>query len=227
MMFEESTITYNADLSKNKRSIYKYNKLTKEDKAILYEARPDLDPNIVEPLLSETDDDYGCDTDTATSNTTITPGYSNPSHIQINTNPLQNSVGTDEDVNNNYDAEEEDAEEEDAEKEDEEEEDESSTVRIDVKDSVRNIDGPNYMNAASSPRKSLPISTSPRSGGLFGFSLSSSPSKVSMLAPPSRNFDSKSDKIIDIVTVTPSGNDDTDSSDSDDSEDEILKQMLN
>ena len=213
VMFEESTITYNADLSKNKRSIYKYNKLTKEDKEILYEARPDLDPNIVEPLLSETDDDYGCDADTAASNSTITPGYSNPSQIQINTNPMQYSSETEDDANNDNG-------------DDDDEDDEASTVRIDVKENVRNIDGPNYMNAASSPRKSLPISTSPRSSGLFGFSLSSSPSKVSMLAPPSRNFDSKSDKIIDIVTVTPSGNDDTESSDSDDSEDEELKKML-
>ncbi len=211
VMFEESTITYNADLSKNKRSIYKYNKLTKEDKEILYEARPDLDPNIVEPLLSETDDDYGNDVDTATG--VVSEGYTQP----ISINPLQNGSNT-EDNNDSNNNEEEEEEEEDA---------DASTVRIDVKENIRNIDGANYKNAASSPRKSLPISTSPRSSGIFGFSLSSSPSKSSIHVPQSRNFDPKSDKIIDIVTVTPAGNnDDTESSDSDDSEDEELKKML-
>jgi hypothetical protein len=207
VMFEESTITYNADLSKNKRSIYKYNKLTKEDKEILYEARPDLDPNIVEPLLSETDDDYGNDVDTTTG--VVSEGYTQP----ISINPLQNGSNTEDNYDSNNNEEEEEEEDADA-----------STVRIDVKENIRNIDGPNYKNAASSPKISLPISTSPRSSGIFGFSLSSSP-KSSI--PQSRNFDPKSDKIIDIVTVTPAGNnDDTESSDSDDSEDEELKKLL-
>lgn len=60
----------NADVSKDKKNIYRYHKLTKEDKVALYSARPDLDPktpytrsrstsgkklsnNITESLLTE------------------------------------------------------------------------------------------------------------------------------------------------------------------------------
>ena len=59
-------ISDNADHTKDKKNIYRYHKLTKEDKAALYSARPDLDPKmqytrdpsaskIREPLLSERD----------------------------------------------------------------------------------------------------------------------------------------------------------------------------
>lgn len=54
VMFEEATITKNADFTKDKRSIYKYHKLSNEDKRILYANRPDLDPKeytFTEPLL--------------------------------------------------------------------------------------------------------------------------------------------------------------------------------
>jgi len=56
VMFEEATISKNADLSKDKRSIYKYHKLSNEDKRILYANRPDLDPKdhtFTEPLLQQ------------------------------------------------------------------------------------------------------------------------------------------------------------------------------
>ena len=46
VMFEEATITENADLSKDKKNIYRYHKLSKEDKKSLYAARPDLDPKL-------------------------------------------------------------------------------------------------------------------------------------------------------------------------------------
>ena len=57
-------LSENADSSKDKRNIYKYHKLSKEDKASLYANRPDLDPKqsptgrskaasiMTEPLLS-------------------------------------------------------------------------------------------------------------------------------------------------------------------------------
>lgn len=46
VMFEEATISENADLSKDKKNIYRYHKLSKEDKKSLYAARPDLDPKL-------------------------------------------------------------------------------------------------------------------------------------------------------------------------------------
>ena len=56
-------LSENADIAKDKKAIYRYHKLTKEDKAVLYSARPDLDPKtqylrankITEPLLSPDD----------------------------------------------------------------------------------------------------------------------------------------------------------------------------
>ena len=55
VMFEETTISQNADTSKDKRSIYRYHKLSNEDKLILYMNRPDLDPDdkMREPLLDQ------------------------------------------------------------------------------------------------------------------------------------------------------------------------------
>jgi len=61
-------LSENADVSKDKKAIYRYHKLTKEDKLALYSARPDLDPKIqyvrangsrkfTEPLLSDDDKD--------------------------------------------------------------------------------------------------------------------------------------------------------------------------
>ena len=47
VMFEEATISGKADISKDKKSVYKYNKLSKEDKELLYKNRPDLNPNFV------------------------------------------------------------------------------------------------------------------------------------------------------------------------------------
>merc|ERR1712070_522948 len=44
VMFEEETITKNADISKDKKNIFRYHKLSKEDKNQLYEDRPDLHP---------------------------------------------------------------------------------------------------------------------------------------------------------------------------------------
>ncbi len=44
VMFEEATISRNADLSKDKKNIYRYHKLSKDDKKALYADRPDLDP---------------------------------------------------------------------------------------------------------------------------------------------------------------------------------------
>lgn len=44
VMFEEATISRNADLSKDKKNIYRYHKLSKDDKKALYAERPDLDP---------------------------------------------------------------------------------------------------------------------------------------------------------------------------------------
>jgi hypothetical protein len=62
VMFQEATISGNADISKDKRSIYRYNKLSREDKQLLYADRPDLNPvsppnspNIREPLLKFAD----------------------------------------------------------------------------------------------------------------------------------------------------------------------------
>jgi hypothetical protein len=43
-MFEEATISRNADFSKDKKNIYRYHKLSKDDKKSLYADRPDLDP---------------------------------------------------------------------------------------------------------------------------------------------------------------------------------------
>ena len=42
-MFQEDTITSNADLSKDKRSVYRNRKLSKADRLHLYTQRPDLD----------------------------------------------------------------------------------------------------------------------------------------------------------------------------------------
>jgi len=47
-MFEESTIVDGADQFKDKRSIYKYRRLSKEDKQELYSSRPDLSPQLDE-----------------------------------------------------------------------------------------------------------------------------------------------------------------------------------
>jgi hypothetical protein len=44
VMFEEATISRNADFSKDKKNIYRYHKLSKDDKKSLYADRPDLDP---------------------------------------------------------------------------------------------------------------------------------------------------------------------------------------
>lgn len=44
VMFEEKTIVRNADISKDKKSIYRNRKLSREDKAALYKDRPDLNP---------------------------------------------------------------------------------------------------------------------------------------------------------------------------------------
>lgn len=62
-MFQEATISGNADISKDKRSIYRYNKLSREDKQLLYADRPDLNPAeeksgkspLREPLLNFAD----------------------------------------------------------------------------------------------------------------------------------------------------------------------------
>ena len=43
VMFQEDTITSNADLSKDKRSVYRNRKLSKADRLHLYTQRPDLD----------------------------------------------------------------------------------------------------------------------------------------------------------------------------------------
>ncbi len=51
VMFEEGTISVNADFSKDRKSIYRHNKLSKEDKKLLYENRPDLNPK--QPLIQE------------------------------------------------------------------------------------------------------------------------------------------------------------------------------
>jgi len=45
VMFD-GEISVNADTSKDKKNIYRYHKLSKEDKRSLYENRPDLDPKI-------------------------------------------------------------------------------------------------------------------------------------------------------------------------------------
>eukprot|EP01035_Chromulina_nebulosa_P019710 gene19710-25635_t len=45
VMFEETTITKNADISRDKRRIYRYKRLSETDKNKLYEVRPDLNPN--------------------------------------------------------------------------------------------------------------------------------------------------------------------------------------
>lgn len=44
VMFEEKTIVRNADLAKDKKSIYRNRKLSREDKISLYKERPDLNP---------------------------------------------------------------------------------------------------------------------------------------------------------------------------------------
>ncbi len=44
VMFQEETLISNADLSKDRFSIYRNRKLSKDDKKDLYEQRPDLDP---------------------------------------------------------------------------------------------------------------------------------------------------------------------------------------
>lgn len=46
VMFQEETLISNADLSKDRFSIYRNRKLSKEDKRDLYEQRPDLDPKV-------------------------------------------------------------------------------------------------------------------------------------------------------------------------------------
>jgi len=71
-------LSESADVSKDKKAIYRYHKLTKEDKLALYSARPDLDPKtqyarangtrkFTEPLLSAEDrhqeDDHSDDDD--------------------------------------------------------------------------------------------------------------------------------------------------------------------
>lgn len=43
VMFEEATITRSADIAKDKRSVYRNRKLSREDKLALYAERPDLD----------------------------------------------------------------------------------------------------------------------------------------------------------------------------------------
>ena len=43
--FEETTISGNADITKDKKNIYRHHKLTKSEKARLYQARPDLNPS--------------------------------------------------------------------------------------------------------------------------------------------------------------------------------------
>ncbi len=44
VMFEEKTIVRNADMAKDKKSIYRNRKLSREDKISLYQQRPDLNP---------------------------------------------------------------------------------------------------------------------------------------------------------------------------------------
>lgn len=67
-------LSENADVSKDKKAIYRYHKLTKEDKVSLYSVRPDLDPKmqytraspnpkIIEPLLSFEERDASFDVD--------------------------------------------------------------------------------------------------------------------------------------------------------------------
>jgi hypothetical protein len=50
VMFQEETINANADLSKDRKSIYRNHKLSVEDKKLLYADRPDLNPKL--PLSS-------------------------------------------------------------------------------------------------------------------------------------------------------------------------------
>jgi len=62
VMFEEDSIKPNADISKDKRAMIRYHRLSREDKVSLYRDRPDLDPNdtedcevfegLVQPLMS-------------------------------------------------------------------------------------------------------------------------------------------------------------------------------
>eukprot|EP01038_Epipyxis_sp_PR26KG_P005354 gene5354-7427_t len=47
VMFEESSISANADLSKDKNNVYRYRKLSRADKRALYAMRPDLNPRAV------------------------------------------------------------------------------------------------------------------------------------------------------------------------------------
>mmetsp|Transcript_7626 Transcript_7626/g.11307 ORF Transcript_7626/g.11307 Transcript_7626/m.11307 type:complete len:552 (+) Transcript_7626:187-1842(+) len=55
VMFENAEKT-NADISKDKRTVYRYRRLSREDKALLYESRPDLNikdhGGMKEPLLN-------------------------------------------------------------------------------------------------------------------------------------------------------------------------------
>lgn len=84
VMFQEETISANADFAKDRKSMYKYHKLSAEEKKKLYLDRPDLNPkqslnnsspnncvsshgimkdnpqhDITQPLLAETNRDCG------------------------------------------------------------------------------------------------------------------------------------------------------------------------
>jgi len=61
VFFEENTISGNADISKDKKSIYKHHKLSKSDKKRLYAARPDLNPDntLTDSLLDGSEEGSG------------------------------------------------------------------------------------------------------------------------------------------------------------------------
>ena len=64
VMFEEATINANADISKDRRNIFRFHKLSKEDKVVLYSARPDLNPKLKEEVYytdQETDNSSDID----------------------------------------------------------------------------------------------------------------------------------------------------------------------
>ena len=105
VMFEEATINKNADISKDKRSIYRNRKLSKEDKAILYALRPDLDPHsdsqdedIHQPAQSGTDveavgaAERGAE---GSSSSTAEHGDRNPLTQHLQEEQQQSSGGTD------------------------------------------------------------------------------------------------------------------------------------
>jgi hypothetical protein len=96
VMFQEETINANADLSKDRKSIYRHHKLSVEDKKLLYADRPDLNPKLPlssSPVRIVTSPSIPASTDSSLTQALLeTDGASSSDNVEVGGEQRQSSV---------------------------------------------------------------------------------------------------------------------------------------